>query len=680
MKTVCVQCRIRKVRCNGEQPTCNSCSRLNYTCSLGQSQRSLEIPRKRRGARACMICRAQKVRCMGEMPACTNCRQKNRQCTYPPRREKGGPATDSIVTDLNDAPVSLDELGPQPDTSLTINNPSSNEQQSPSEETVAVLVTDYFERLFHLPSYEFLHRATVIKRCQEKSLDESLKLSLCAITALYTFGTSLSSDAWADSAQQIVWQNLSRPSVFHLQSLLLIVRYRAGAGDFSSAFLLAGLAARLAMGLRLNYERSDLSPIAQEVRRRTFWSLYLLNDIFSVGIKDFELCQPEVIHLKLPCEDQDFDIGKAVTGGGLQPDENLEIGSVSIRGLYLRVTFIRREIMKLNRKLYLGEFAPPDLMRLIKTFEYQLEIVQVQFRSLASFQPQGVENHLMRSGPIMLQMSIHQCYCDLYRNFLTGYSEAVPTSATEGIDLSRVAQMRKGCLDHAQNIIQLLIGCGNTPACDPPRLLDFDAAVCLYHSLRLQLFAACATGTGSTPRVEMNLAVSNTKDCLEIMTRLFGFLKSVTPMLKDLERLLRRYTTEGSSAAAEREEPSHSNHVARDASIRQRFSIHSLLLQADFVDDSSKASGSSTEPCPVKHSFQRNETEQQVDSLGQYASFPDVNDTQVLQPFHNDPEVIRENHSFIFNASCAGFFGGDELGAYLGYQPDDFSIQELDIW
>lgn len=163
----------------------------------------------------------------------------------------------------------------------------------------------------------------------------------------------------------------------------------------------------------------------------------------------------------------------------------------------------------------------------------------MQLRSLESFHPQDVDNPSMRLGSIMVQLSIHQSYCDLYRIFLTGYAEAAPISAIEGIDSSRMTQMRIACLNHAQSISQLLMDFGRTSASKAPILLDFDAAVCSYHSLRLQLFAACTTGTGSSPRVELELAISNTKDCLEIMTRLFGLLKSVTPMVSlDIFKLL----------------------------------------------------------------------------------------------------------------------------------------------
>lgn len=208
------------------------------------------------------------------------------------------------------------------------------------------LITIFFERIFPLPSYSFLHPATVKKRFQEGVLDEALKLTICAITKLYIWGRSSSSDTWADESQELLLQNISRPSVLHLQALLLLVRYRAGAGDFSSAFLLAGLAARSAVGLRLNYDRSDLGPIAQEVRRRTFWSLYLLDDIFSVGLEDFELCRPEIIHLQLPSDDIDFMRERYIRTGSLESDGDDGSDNIGFRGLFLRVAFIRRAIMR----------------------------------------------------------------------------------------------------------------------------------------------------------------------------------------------------------------------------------------------------------------------------------------------------------------------------------------------
>lgn len=201
-----------------------------------------------------------------------------------------------------------------------------------------------------------------MKRCHEGVLDESLKLTICAVTILYVGGRSPSSDAWADAGQKLILQNLSQPSVLHLQALLLLIRYRAGAGKFSSAFLLAGFAARSAVGLRLNYERSDLGPVAQEVRRRTFWSLYLLDDVFSVGLKDFELCRPDIIHLQLPSEDIDFERERYIPTGALESNTSEGAENIGFRGLFLRVTFIRRAIM---RFVYICKFTRERLTGIV---------------------------------------------------------------------------------------------------------------------------------------------------------------------------------------------------------------------------------------------------------------------------------------------------------------------------
>lgn len=153
-------------------------------------------------------------------------------------------------------------------------------------------------------------------------------------------------DSWAQEAERIILDRLECPSIFQLQASLLLIRYRAGVGQFPRAFIMAGLAARWALALRLNYEHSRLGPVAQEVRRRTFWSLYLLEDSFCVGLKEFELFDPDTIHLQLPCEDVDFHQERPMSTGYLQPGKGLEPEVLGSRAAFVRLAFIRRGIMR----------------------------------------------------------------------------------------------------------------------------------------------------------------------------------------------------------------------------------------------------------------------------------------------------------------------------------------------
>ncbi|OGM40724.1 hypothetical protein ABOM_011030 [Aspergillus bombycis] len=66
MKVACVQCRVRKVRCDATVPRCRTCERLGFQCSFQRDgsqpvgQSVPRLPAKRRGTKACLECRTMK--------------------------------------------------------------------------------------------------------------------------------------------------------------------------------------------------------------------------------------------------------------------------------------------------------------------------------------------------------------------------------------------------------------------------------------------------------------------------------------------------------------------------------------------------------------------------------------------------------------------------------------------
>jgi hypothetical protein len=110
--------------------------------------------------------------------------------------------------------------------------------------------------------------------------------------------------------------------------------------------MLAALAARTAVALRLNYEHSALPYVAQEARRRLYWALYLLDDYFCVGLREFELCPEETIYLQLPCREEVFEAGQKCQTGTLQPSPSDDVVAMGLRGTAIRLTSARRAIMR----------------------------------------------------------------------------------------------------------------------------------------------------------------------------------------------------------------------------------------------------------------------------------------------------------------------------------------------
>ncbi|CAJ0552152.1 Ff.00g061310.m01.CDS01 [Fusarium sp. VM40] len=600
MKAACVQCRVRKVRCDGTVPRCRTCERLSFQCSFEQDgsggQYAPRIPPKCRGTKACHECRAMKVRCSGDTPQCTNCQRRNKQCTYASKAGSSPTEASSSRDDSASASASRTTVSPEIQRSSIASSSQSNilsstvDQYTPSlsDELVIGLVSLYFDRLYPLPSYSFLHQATVIQRCRDKSIDHALELAICSITAIHFDDYQYDRDDWAQEAERLILERLEHPSIFKIQASLLLIRYRAAVGQFPRAFIMAGLAARWAAALRLNYEHSKLSPVAQEVRRRTFWSLYLLEDSFCVGLKEFELFDPDVIYLQLPCEDEDFYQERHVATGYLQPGKGLEPEVLGSRAAFVRLSSIRRAIIRLNRRISLKEINISEVFSSMERFQNDLLRLKTKLAPHDQYPLSSRGNAYLSPQYVIMHMSWHQCHCDIYRMFLTEYPESTPHASIECISVSEKASMKEKCISHAEEIVNILSAFVKHK--DEKDTLEFDAAICAYHSARLLLFGAY-TG-GNNTGLLMQTAISKAQSCLDVITRYFDFSAQLKSMRQELERVIqqhKQWLESSDPGAVTTADQASSSKLSKDAYNRQRLAIHSLLRQSDFVDDSRDA-------------------------------------------------------------------------------------------
>ncbi|KAI1413067.1 fungal-specific transcription factor domain-containing protein [Hypoxylon sp. FL1857] len=595
-RAICSQCRIRKVRCDGRPNICQNCDRLGFECSFQESpgkspgQYVVKLPERRRRMQACVPCHSKKTRCLGELPSCSSCVRRNRVCTYPRTKRHGSTARgqDLVETTGDDDKPARRAGDASPGQDIGVVGPA--EGPALDHDTTLGLMEDYFQHLYPLPSFAFLHKPTVLQRCRDQTMNETLKLALCAITALQLQRTSLCHDLWVQQAEHSILQQIGRASIFHLQALLLVIRYRIESGEFPTAFMLAALAARTALALRLNYERPELSHVAQEARRRLFWALYLLDDFFCVGLREFELCPEETIHLQLPCDEEHFEAGRHVNTGLLQPRAELSENTINIglRGVFLRLTSVRRAVMRFNRRVGLGDELSSTISGRIQRFEEELRSLRATLRPLDQYSVSNLISCRWQAQFLMLHMSWHQCHCDLYRLGLDGYSEAAPSPVLVAIHLRDRVAMQFKCLEHAESIIRIVSDFSSYG--DGECLLERDAAVCAFESARLVMFGSRIPGAASN----LDLAINKAKLSLNLITRFFPYSASTQPLRKDLERLIASYSVrlalQTQEAFSEPDPPSArpSTKVSQYASSRQRLSVQSLLLQSDFVDDSNE--------------------------------------------------------------------------------------------
>ncbi|KAL2823561.1 hypothetical protein BDW59DRAFT_180595 [Aspergillus cavernicola] len=546
----CIQCRCRKVRCDRRQETCGSCERLQFNCSFqtkvtqnkaSEKQIRAGPPERRRASRACLACRRLKARCSGDLPGCENCRQRQRQCHYAaselPPTEISRPINDSILSPL--FPIRRQELSKALDC--------------------------FFHHLYPIPSFAFLHEPSIRQHCRNGTLDQPLALSLMAITKV-----CLGSDqrmiqecrSWIRKAEGELWEHLHQPSICRVQSLILVVQFYIQMGEFARAYMMAGLAARSATALRLNYERPELGFVAQETRRRVLWALINIDGHFSVGLPEYETIPYAIVYQRLPGSEEEFFSGSSQVDTG-----------PNLLAACLQVSKIQRDVMRLTRQLAISDKPLAELPGLVQEIQNELWRLHADLELTADFsistttQPMKMKDSRWFVRYLLASLCWHQVHCDLYRIFLRGYPEAVPTMIMNTTDATFRDHAAEMCRIHSQQIIQILGGV--LKHLDAPLLPSY-VAICAYQAARLALFLP----SQSSPRGSFTTdsAVANANTSLTILHNFFSTAPFAQDIIADLQRLLE---------LADRESLRTSDGRHRHSQL----AVHSLIRQASFVDE-----------------------------------------------------------------------------------------------
>lgn len=515
-----------------------------------------ERPRRLRGRNACTQCRTRKVRCSNTLPRCATCVKHNRPCSYSildsPRQRKNDlergyeynfPFTlsaDIAFTTHN--PVSVED-----DSHLSSDSGEERPKRYPSHQEAIELARNFFEHLYPVPSYSFLHPCTTLTGCQQGVLERPLLLAICALTSLHVTVSGVAvtreaSDEWVADVEEMIWRCLEHPSMSRLQALLLTISYRIATGSYEKAFMITAIAARAASAMGLNHEHTHLGPISEEVRRRTVWCFKLLESYFSVGLIEFEVLPFENVYLRPPlCEE--------LFGSQWQPGaedfaipalrDQKELGSLNS---CIRLVSIRRDIMKLTRELSVCSEPYLQLTQVTGSLEEALLELKTEMRNCAEIlttDPKDSVQSPWLPRHMMMVALWHECYFDIYRVFLPGCPEAPPCAVLRGTDASFVQKAKRTCVEHALATVNLL--CDLNQNCTEPRLLEFATSVSAYHAIRLLIFIAQSSTGPGIPSLEF--AVSRAELCRAAIRRFFHGLALTQPVLDDMTQMIETFSS-----------------------------------------------------------------------------------------------------------------------------------------
>ncbi|KAK3359039.1 fungal-specific transcription factor domain-containing protein [Lasiosphaeria hispida] len=330
-----------------------------HPVAMSRPQVSIErLPARRmsnepRESMNCKSCRKRKIKCNRLRPACEACQVFQCPCIYDAVPKKRGPKTDvleallkrvdglearlkekktepetptseSATTNIEDEPMpaapgshaSSSDI--KPDFSLgdssrsdeagdsDLYSPTELSEPPPSVQPNALLDT-YFAR-FHAKPFHVLDESTLRQRLQLSQVPIYLLHAIYAVAARYTphpsgyqSAVKLSEDYASQSRSEI---DTDEPSIDALQSLMLLVIAFTAAGKGKKAYMLLTNAVGMAMALELHREmdvNARVTTVEREVRRRLFWSCYLLDKFMACGSKRPSLVGDNTILLRLPC-------------------------------------------------------------------------------------------------------------------------------------------------------------------------------------------------------------------------------------------------------------------------------------------------------------------------------------------------------------------------------------------
>ncbi|KAI6390670.1 hypothetical protein MCOR23_009430 [Pyricularia oryzae] len=319
----CKSCRKRKIKCNRLRPSCEACQVFQCPCVYDA------VPKKRGPKTDVLEALVKRIDGLEQQ-------LKDKKTADPSGTEVAtiigntrtasnasiAPDVDQVSPSASAGPaagsVADEDLKSRIDPALTnrsaqisesaIYSPSPGSEPSSMSITVPTeaLLDTYFSR-FHGKPYHILDETVIKQRIQAHQIPSFLAHAIYAVSARYIphpsgyqSAVQLSEDYAIRARSEI---DTDEPSVDALQALLLLVTAFTAMGKGRKAYMLLTSAVGMAVALELHREvdpNARISPAEREMRRRLFWSCFLLDRFMACGSKRPSLISNRTIIVRLP--------------------------------------------------------------------------------------------------------------------------------------------------------------------------------------------------------------------------------------------------------------------------------------------------------------------------------------------------------------------------------------------
>uniref|UniRef100_A0A0B7JNG1 Zn(2)-C6 fungal-type domain-containing protein n=1 Tax=Bionectria ochroleuca TaxID=29856 RepID=A0A0B7JNG1_BIOOC len=495
IRQACTHCRHRKTKCSGEKPRCKNCQRVGRNChyepyshtqpssTSGTSQatafNSTKLPSAELHPE--LLKRINQIESQlallsdqGSANSSMNFVTLGRMSQSPPTLSSENPSINVVP-----GPRRASSLSPRRRLSQgatykpepNLGSPDAVRFSTlPPHSVVQSLIDTYFQHAYNQPYSYF----------QEESFREKLAYGLlpkCLIFAVLASALRFSDNPYFKWAKQQATEAYAReawlsvlndhmtaencPNVHVAQTtnILAII-------DFTG-WLKIGLSVRIAQDLELMEEPSStFSIVEQEERRRTFWSIYLLDKLVSCGRSRPPAIADEDCRVSLPCDEEAFRQGSFQKTATLYQVSNwtadsdriggnfaLTILAASALGRCARYVLHQRDADELAPWDQRSEFASINTYLLLVSHHLRIESTSVDDIAQAHMKPDGSLDYQDAAHVVFSFAVFHLCYCLLNHPILLRLRVQKMSYRVPPNFLRR--SLQTSC-EHASNAIELV--------------------------------------------------------------------------------------------------------------------------------------------------------------------------------------------------------------------------------
>ncbi|KAI5462712.1 fungal-specific transcription factor domain-containing protein [Mariannaea sp. PMI_226] len=423
----CKSCRKRKIKCNRLRPSCEACQVFQCPCIYDA------VPKKRGPKTDVLEALLKRVDGLE-----AKLKEKNDEDISPispkpptmanthspgPELQGGEPSTKRIAIESYASPG-------DPNTNMLSPATPIKSEPSPNSVHIDALLDTYFTR-FHGKPYYIVDESSIRQRLQLNQIPGYLYNAISAVAAKYTphpngyqAAVKLSQEFATRARKEI---NTDEPSIDALQALLLLTIAFTAAGQGKKAYMLMSNATGMAMALEIHREMDSqiqMTPMEREMRRRLFWTCYLIDRFQTTGSKRPCLISDSSILLRLPCWSPNSS-SLPVEGEFFQTCSNLQYfhgSGKKPQGSMGMLIDITRILGDTNRYLAAGgvkgdSHFPWHSLSTLSRIRQELDIwvsgTEDFFSSLKNLFDQAESTILVLS-----KLIYHLIYCLIYRPFL----------------------------------------------------------------------------------------------------------------------------------------------------------------------------------------------------------------------------------------------------------------------